>query len=234
MLAALIALIVAAPLARAAPAGGEAAPAGHDDAAERSNAPPKDAAPANGTPREHGSHDATGGHGVAPGDSGKNAPHVGGRSIGPRPSEGAKDGAANTPAIGARPLPIPRVTSRPIKELLPKPFTFPKPHVRHAPAFAIAAPARNAIGVPLDRALVARPAAVTPGISAHVKGTSSGPAGGTAMHQIVVPPIPSGPPNIGLNGTAISRIGTGPATVGGAARFTTGINGTSIRPKHGN
>jgi hypothetical protein len=119
--------------------------------------------------------------------------------------------------------------------LLPKPFVFPKPHIRHAPAFAIAAPTRNSIGVALDRPPFARPAAVTPGIGASAKDASRSPAGGmTALHQTVPPPLLSGPRNTSLSGTTITRIGTGPATVGGAAHVTTGINGTSLRPKHGN
>ncbi|HUI97025.1 MAG TPA: hypothetical protein VLX44_14810 [Xanthobacteraceae bacterium] len=225
MLVALIALAAAAPLARAAPAGGEAAPATEHA---------RDAAPPGGTPHERGSHAATGAH-RGPVESGESARHTGDRSVGPGPGDGAKGGAAHAPAIDPRPLPVPRITSRPIKDLLPKPFTTARPRPRHAPAFAIAVPARNAIGIPLDHAPIARPATSTPGLRPAATGATGTPAGGlTALHQTPVPPIPSGPRNMGLDGTAVGRVGTGPATVGGAARITTGIDGTRIRPKHGN
>jgi hypothetical protein len=35
-----------------------------------------------------------------------------------------------------------------------------------------------------------------------------------------------------ITGRGMNRPGSGPATVGGAARNTTAINGTVIRPKH--
>jgi hypothetical protein len=35
-----------------------------------------------------------------------------------------------------------------------------------------------------------------------------------------------------ITGTGISRPGSGPASVGGAPKSTTGINGTNTKPKH--
>jgi hypothetical protein len=35
-----------------------------------------------------------------------------------------------------------------------------------------------------------------------------------------------------INGTNLARPGFGPSSIGGPARPNTGINGTTIRPKH--
>ena len=217
-----LALLAAAPLASAEQVGGAK---GHDEAAAHGDR--HGAAPANEAPPPHDSHPATGARSGAP---------VG---TGLHPSKDTPDGAAHAPAIGVRPFSGHRATIRSIKELLPKPFEASKPRqVRHPPAFAIAAPARNAIGIPLDHPPIARPVVVTspataPGAAAKNTG-ATGPAGGMALLHQGIPPTPLAPHGTGLNGTAIRQVGTGPATVGGAARVTTGIDGTSFRPKHGN
>lgn len=166
--------------------------------------------------------------------SGESVRHLGARHGGP--GEDAKNGPADLPAINATPPPGARVTARPIKDLLPKPFRAASPpvHVRRPPAFAIAIPARNAIRIPLDRSPTAKlnpTAGVTP--AAKFPG-AAGPTGAIVVPHQGIASVPTRPRNPGLSGTAIHHVGIGPATVGGAARFTTGINGTSFRPKHGN
>ena len=67
-------------------------------------------------------------------------------------------------------------------------------------------------------------------------GTPSGnsSAGSTATVARVAPAAPTGAANHGIiNGTAIARPVSSPATIGGAARnVTVGINGTGFRAKH--
>lgn len=238
-------LLLAVP-ALAQPVGGAgtgnrtAPAAGHEDAAAPGHAPARDApsAPPTGTAEQHGSHATKRPAPASPGDAGQAASH--GRRNGPPSGEGAK-GGAQVPAIDARQFPGHRPTSRPIKDLLPKPYRFPKPaaHVRPQPPAPVA-PANNAIGIPLGHAPIAKPVVVTPppGTSTAAKPPSGGiapvPSLTATPRQTVPPPMPPLPRNPALNGTAFTRIGTGPATVGGVPRTTTGINGTSIRPKHGN
>lgn len=229
-LSAILALFVSAmPVALAEQGGGTGAAAGHDESASLHNgAAPKDAAP-----RGHGPAAAPQPRSDHSTPTGKGVLHVGARH---HPGGDARNGTADLPAINATPPPVARVTTRPIKDLLPKPFRAASPpvHVRRPPAFAIAIPARNAIGIPLDRPPIAKlnltagvnPAAKSPGAASPIGGIAALHPGNTS-----VPPLSRNP---GLSGTTLRRVGIGPATVGGAARFTTGINGTSFRPKHGN
>jgi hypothetical protein len=94
---------------------------------------------------------------------------------------------------------------------------------------------RNAIGAPVETRSPLRPAA--PGPLDHGPAAATGipklpvakpnPAGGNALaHPGSAPQSRSG-----ITGTGINRPGAGPATVGGATRNTSAINGTLIKPK---
>jgi hypothetical protein len=112
-----------------------------------------------------------------------------------------------------------------------------RPHPYVANSTAMTGPPRNAIGI---ASLDANPAAhalnaMHPGLP------SPGGGGGTGSTRIgAITPIPgSWHPGLApaaapgaINGTAVVRLGSGPAVVGGAAQVVTGINGTTIRPKH--
>ena len=112
---------------------------------------------------------------------------------------------------------------------------------------------RNAIGVPVDARVTAK--GISPGAQDHAPnaiGMPKNPAGGPMANQMgnhmgtvtiarpsfgaaamrgpVSGPIPQN--RAVITGTGINRPGSGPGTVGGAARNTTAINGTVIRPKH--
>ena len=197
-----LALLLAAPaLAQpaghgGADAGNRTAPApGHEDAP--GHAPARDApsAPPTGTVEQHGSHATKGPAPASPGDAGQAASH--GRRNGPPSGEGAKGGAP-APAIDARQFPGHPPTSRPIKDLLPKPYRFPKAatHVRPQPP-ATAAPASNAIGIPLGHAPIAKPVVVTPppGTSTAAKPPSGGippvPSPIATPRQTIAPPTPA-------------------------------------------
>jgi hypothetical protein len=93
---------------------------------------------------------------------------------------------------------------------------------------------RNAIGVALPGA---RPmghdfAGVTAGTRLSGTGTAAGNVG-TQTTQIRTP-ANAGPALHGaaINGTTMSRMATGPSSIGGPARDHAGINGTLMRPKH--
>jgi hypothetical protein len=112
---------------------------------------------------------------------------------------------------------------------------------------------RNAIGVPVDARVTAK--GISPGAQDHAPnaiGMPKNPAGGPMANQMgnhmgtvtiarpsfgaaamrgpVSGPIPQN--RAVITGTGMNRPGSGPGTVGGAARNTTAINGTVIRPKH--
>jgi hypothetical protein len=162
------------------------------------------------------------------------------------PLERGKGAAAGPAGIDVRQSPGHRTDPRLLKELAPKPFgSHPTSPVRRAPPEPITGPPRNAIGVPLGStpaqpAIVARPSPPF-GVNATGPVPSRSPMGSPAAPPILpvlrpVVPAPTvlvPPRTTGLNGTAITRPGSGPAMIGGG-RTTTGINGTSIRPKHGN
>ena len=180
----------------------------------------------------------------------------------PTPNASApKDGAHDTHARGphpdargddARAAPAdanePQVP--PTHRVSRKPYVFPRPHhtlsmparPHHWPTGISSGPARNAIGVVVDRGggrtvpafrpmwRAAGPAGLpkvaTPGIGTPV--TTNG-----LVRQNTGALIPNPPRSAGINGTGTVRVGSGPGTIGGAPRTTTGINGTSFRPKHG-
>src|SRR5262249_913860 len=103
--------------------------------------------------------------------------------------------------------------------------------------------ARNAIGVLEPRASTPNTAASPLRIPAQGPGVAGaiGHAGPNGLRTPVeganrlapntAPYVPAAPGS-GLNGTGITRPGSGMATVGGAAKTgTTGLNGSSFRPK---
>jgi hypothetical protein len=101
-------------------------------------------------------------------------------------------------------------------------------------------PVRNAIGLPVPahpapeanatRVAVPPPAPSGPASSNVTTGTPKGVAPANR------PPANTGLPantvnRTGINGTGINRPGSGPGTIGGAAKNTAGIGGSSFRPK---
>ena len=111
-----------------------------------------------------------------------------------------------------------------------------RPHPYVANPTPMTGPPRNAIGI---ASLDANPAAH--GLNAMHSGLQSswgGGAIGSARIGAVMPLpggghlVPSAVPGRGaINGTAVVRLGSGPAVIGGPAQVATGINGTTIRPK---
>jgi hypothetical protein len=101
---------------------------------------------------------------------------------------------------------------------------------------AMTGPPRNAIGI---ASLDANPAAHAPVHSGLLSPGAGGVAGSTRIGAIMPLPggwhpglVPPAAPGRGaVNGTAVVRLGTGPAVIGGPAQVLTGINGTTIRPK---
>lgn len=157
-------------------------------------------------------------------------------------------GAAAPSAIDLHQPPGRRTDPRLLKELAPKPLvSHPPGPVHRAPPEPITGPPRNAIGVPIGStpaapSIVARPSPPS-GVNATGTLPSRSPMGSPAAAPpplpvlrpgIPAPVIPAPPHTTGLNGTGITRPGSGPAVIGGGGQATTGINGTSIRPKHGN
>jgi hypothetical protein len=104
--------------------------------------------------------------------------------------------------------------------------------------------ARNAVGIPNTQSSAAKPdvgKSVLPNVAATPAGNERSapiPPDGVVPHSIVAQPNPvSAIPPIAssrgvINGTALVRIGSGPAAIGGPARVVAGLNGTAIRLKH--
>ena len=111
-------------------------------------------------------------------------------------------------------------------------------------------PARNAIGTKVDTSAAARSHDTTPqarGLSPLVVGGVARNAAGVARveamsrvpdiaHQKPIVTIGDGGPKIALNktainGTGMNRPGSGPGIIGGAAKASAGIGGTTVRPK---
>jgi hypothetical protein len=105
---------------------------------------------------------------------------------------------------------------------------------------------RDAVGVPLANAATAKPSDAIrqfPGTAAAVgpprtaAGTVTTITTGLPTSPIRQSAGPAAPASIpvartGISGTGIVHTGSGPATLGGAAKNTTGINGSTFRPKH--
>ena len=157
-------------------------------------------------------------------------------------------GAAAPSDIHLHQPPGHRTDPRLLKELAPKPLaSHPPGPVHRAPPEPITGPPRNAIGVPIGGTPVAPSIVARPSPPSGVNATASvplrSPIGSPVppppplpvLRPVVPAPVITAPPRtMGLNGTGITRPGSGPAMIGGGHQATTGINGTSIRPKHGN
>ncbi len=142
------------------------------------------------------------------------------------------------------------LSAPPIHRVSRKPYVFPRPRhalsapvrPQHWPIGVNRGPARNAIGIVTDRGS----GRTIPGsrplwLAASPTGFSKGPAPSMrlpaptniSVRQSTGGLIVSPPRAPGITGTGMARIGSGPGTIGGTPRTTTGINGTSFRPKHG-
>ena len=119
-----------------------------------------------------------------------------------------------------------------------------RPHIAaHTPAFRRpslampASPVRNAIGIPIGNP-GGSPGFLRANTPIGVPKMGGG-AGPTNPGVVVIRPTPptataNQPHHADLTGTGMVHVGSGPATVGGAARTAGGINGTDFRSRHGN
>jgi hypothetical protein len=123
--------------------------------------------------------------------------------------------------------PITNAKTKTTPALVHKPSTSPRP----SGIAAIGGGPRTATGLPVQSDL-----------KSDVKTTpETGPKETTA---VVAPPAPTTRPEVkpspevakiipGLSGSTINKPGSGPATLGGAAKNVASLNGTTFRPKHG-
>jgi len=97
-------------------------------------------------------------------------------------------------------------------------------------------PVRNAIGVRIDTGAAARTTTMP-------HWSQSPTRAGTGATPMAAPPsitnawrpgaaVPAPAARGALNGTALVHRGSGAPVIGGPAKTTTGINGTTLRPKH--
>jgi hypothetical protein len=126
----------------------------------------------------------------------------------------------------------------------------PPHHDREPPhlsgATAMGGPARNAVGI-VDTSSVTQRAVAPARVfrQAPSAGIAVNAIGGAARNSASIPAPGTGhlgpglsaavvtaPANASINGTTMVRAGSGPAVVGGPSRIVTGINGTTLRPKH--
>jgi hypothetical protein len=159
-------------------------------------------------------------------------------------NSGPPENAARTPQIDTR-IGVPDGRARrgppvPDRRIIGVTPSSVKPHELR-PTSPLDHTARNAIGVSMPTYLphmgmapgqaTVQPPAVHHPIVAPI--TTSHPVIANAPHQTIPPVVHSPPPPNGavVSGTGMARPGTGPATIGGAAKKVTGINGTTIRPK---
>jgi hypothetical protein len=237
-----------------APAGGNAAPAAGAGAHSGSGSTGGSAAarhggaPKNDTSARGAEGEARGQHGPHGAPQGGTTTETGTGAHGhrtPAVGNGVQGGAAGAPPVDASIPPAHRITRQSVKDLLPKPpHAINRPnHNQHQPPAENANPVRNAIGIPLGNATIPKPDAPRPpsvptGTTPKTpsQGVAATTTGGTSIRPLV--PVPTigldTAHRAGLNGTGMSRVGSGPAVLGGAARTTTGVNGTSFRSKHGN
>jgi hypothetical protein len=126
----------------------------------------------------------------------------------------------------------------------------PPHHDRERPqlsgATAMGGPARNAVGIVDTSSVTQRAVAPAQGLrQAPIAGIAVNAIGSAARNSasIIAPStghlspglsaaVVTAPANASINGTTMVRVGSGPAVVGGPSRIATGINGTTLRPKH--
>jgi hypothetical protein len=108
-------------------------------------------------------------------------------------------------------------------------------------------PMRNAVGIPLDRGAGGIPSknavggSTTDGSAAGTNlsrqgpgagRANSGPNGASVNHQGLNAVFPGGmSTHNAISGKDVVRLGSGPGSVGGAAKNMGGINGTAVRPR---
>ncbi len=140
-----------------------------------------------------------------------------------------------------------RMLRRVLREAFPKPHKQPQRPAQAAaePATANAIPARNAIGlrVPPPPGPIAPASKPSPAVEHAVPNiTAAIPPSINAGKLTLQPRSPLPPhvpaakalPTTGINGTTMPRNNSGLSGIGGTARSVSGINGTTIRPKHPN
>jgi hypothetical protein len=158
-------------------------------------------------------------------------------------AERTPSSAAAGSGADARTAPGQRMFKRVLREAFPHPrkSTIRPTEPGDRAAAASGPPARSAIGLALPAAPAidaARKSSTSAGPP--FKATAGAPISGSGLVMprsgLVAAPsaAPGGLARTGINGTAMVRKNSGPATVGGGARSVTGINGTNFRPKHGN
>jgi hypothetical protein len=141
-----------------------------------------------------------------------------------------------------------RRTEKPDKAGLPNAASLRNPHRRtFHPSQVVTEPARNSIGASLPQnEIVIRGSNTHPNNSLTARPVGGSPVGGAGGANrstrfeslperpaaISVPAAkPIAPSRGAINGTRVSRPGTGSA-LGGPAKVTAGISGTGIRPKY--
>jgi hypothetical protein len=148
----------------------------------------------------------------------------------------------------ARPSRKPTGESHPKKTETPHTLGV-RDHRRTPEPSAIGGPARNAVGLAVDAPTKslepARQGVGAQGLAPHAfNGVAKNAIGSSAkvdalthvpdtVHQSLSAALPKiSINNSAINGTGMTRPGSGPGTVGGPARTLAGISGTGLRPKH--
>ncbi len=133
---------------------------------------------------------------------------------------------------------IPRVSARDrllklIQAAKPKPPARLRPPNPATPSV----PTINAIGIRIDPGVAARTATMAHWgqrsarvVTAGAAPMAAPPLAANVWHPGVTAPAP--PARGALNGTTMVRVRSGAAVIGGPAKAVTGINGTTLRPKH--
>jgi len=237
----LLAIVVSGAALAGSALAEEAAPAAKDSAPAANVTTPGATSPVHSSPqgsvspKENASR-PTGPMGANAAESG--AGSTGGRSV-DKPGRGSPKSPAKDTGIGENPIDM-RITVQPHTIKVPPLMSEKKSGIAvapppHNPAHAVVprdpgSSPRNAIGARLDEH--ARPQAAIPpstqGGYPYNPGNPGIGAVGAARAQGAVSPA-RGPAVI--TGTGMTRIGSGPGTLGGPARNVTGINGSNIRVK---
>jgi hypothetical protein len=168
-------------------------------------------------------------------------PHTGGQnghlgSSGPPNSDGAKSDAGKSDNV--RPdnvivdhhhdkKPIAKTKTKTTPTLVHKPGTGPHP----SGIAAIGGGPRTATGLPVQND--PKPDAKTTPEAGSKETTAVVTAPAPTTHPDVKPSTDVAKVIPGLSGTQINKPGSGPATLGGAAKNVASLNGTAFRPKHG-
>jgi hypothetical protein len=167
-------------------------------------------------------------------------------------NEGAKDSGTPVSPIDTDIAVQPnRMTKKPANDMKSTnkapPSTFSRERHQNSVPGAAGGIATNAIGAPVINHADATgsdvgrqgsaPRVIDGAAKTSVGNAANGGAGASGPNvvrrtSVLVPPAITATNHSTLNGTGMGRPGSGPATIGGAAKNAAAINGTSIKPKH--